>query len=99
MILVFALWAFTFDPQGCEDAMRAVLAGHGFDLAVSGKVIQTLLWVGVLYAYIRYLQLMTTIERSHLYQDKLERQLKEQGCPIDREGTTIPLAGLYFPRR
>lgn len=40
----------------------------------------------MLYAYIRYLQLMTTIERSYLYQGKLERQLKEQGCPIDREG-------------
>lgn len=39
-----------------------------------------------MYAYIRYLQLMTTIERSYLYQGKLERHLKEQGCPIDREG-------------
>ena len=87
LILVFALGAFTFDPQGCEDAAAAVLAGYGFDLSVSGRVVQTLLWVGVLYTYIRYLQLMTTIERDYLYLNKIERELKGQGCLIDREGT------------
>lgn len=91
LVLVFALGAFTFDPQGCEDAARAVLAGYGFDLSVSGRVVQTLLWVGVLYAYIRYLQLMTTIERDYLYLNKMERGLKEQGHPIDREGDSCSI--------
>ena len=70
LVLVFVLGAFTFDPQGCEEAAAAVLAGYGFNLSVSGRVIQTLLWVGVLYTYIRYLQLMTTIERDYLYLNK-----------------------------
>lgn len=87
LVLVFVLGAFTFDPQGCEKAAAAVLAGYGFNLSVSGRVIQTLLWVGVLYTYIRYLQLMTTIERDYLYLNKLEHELKRQGCPIDREGS------------
>ncbi|MBM6953472.1 hypothetical protein [Enorma phocaeensis] len=91
LILVFALGAFTFDPQGCEDAAAAVLAGYGFDLSVSGRVVQTLLWVGVLYTYIRYLQLMTTIERDYLYLNKIERELKGQGCLIDREGTNYSM--------
>ena len=86
-MLVFVLGAFTFDPQGCEKAAAAVLAGYGFNLSVSGRVVQTLLWVGVLYTYIRYLQLMTTIEREYLYLNKLEHELKRQGCPIDREGS------------
>lgn len=87
LVLVFVLGAFTFDPQGCQDAAAAVLAGYGFNLSVSGRVMQALLWVGVLYTYIRYLQLMTTIERDYLYLNKLERELKRQGCPIDREGS------------
>lgn len=91
LILVFALGAFTFDPQGCEDAAAAVLAGYGFDLSVSGRVVQTLLWVGVLYTYIRYLQLMTTIERDYLYLNRLERELKGQGCLIDREGVNYSM--------
>lgn len=43
LILVFVLVTFTFDPQGFEDATRTVLAGHGFDLSVSGKAVRTLL--------------------------------------------------------
>lgn len=86
MILVFVLGAFTFDPRGCEDAAAAVLAGYGFDLLVSGRVVQTLLWIAVLYTYIRYLQFMMSIERGYLYLNKLEHELKNHGCVIDREG-------------
>lgn len=95
-VLVFVLGAFTFDPQGCEKAAAAVLAGYGFNLSVSGRVMQTLLWVGVLYTYIRYLQLMTTIEREYLYLNKLEHELKRQGCPIDREGSDYSMGGPFF---
>lgn len=87
LILVFALGAFAYDPQGGEDAAKALLAKYGFDLLVSGRVVQTLLWSAALYAYIRYLQLMTTIERNYLYLNKLESMMKSQGCPIDREGS------------
>lgn len=66
--------------------MSAVLSRYGFNLALSGGAVQSSLWVGVLYMYVHYLQLMTTIERGYLYQSKLEHRLKEQGCPIEREG-------------
>ena len=50
-------------------------------------VLQTLLWILVIYVTIRYIQSILCVERLYLYQDKLEKKLsKEIRKTISREG-------------
>lgn len=65
---------------------QTLLAKYGIDYALSGKVLQTMLWCGVLYAYLRYLQSVSTVERGYLYLSDIEKQLRESGLSINREG-------------
>lgn len=86
LVLTFLLGVFAYNPQDGVDLAKSMLAKYGLDVSISGQTLQSFLWCSVLYVYIRYLQLMTTIERGYLYLNKLEEDLKKNGVLIEREG-------------
>lgn len=49
-------------------------------------VIQTLLWILVLYVFMRYCQLNIYVERQYKYLSDIENELLENGLKISREG-------------
>lgn len=50
-------------------------------------VLQTLLWIMIIYATIQYIQSVLYVERSYRYQSKLEKELsREIRKAINREG-------------
>lgn len=81
------LAAYAYDPDAATGLASMWLSRYGIDLLVSARVVQTALWLGTLYSYMRYLQASTTVERRYLYINELEAKLREEGDErISREG-------------
>lgn len=86
LALIFLLAFFAYDPAGGEEIAHAIFVKYGINYKLSIRVLQTMLWCGVLYTYVRYLQSMTTVERGYLYLNDVEKKLRELELLINREG-------------
>ncbi|MCI8301035.1 MAG: hypothetical protein HFI69_11975 [Lachnospiraceae bacterium] len=93
-VCVCILEAFSFflliEP---EEALTIFLNGINSQLETSISlglgVLQTLLWILVIYVTIQYIQAVLYVERSYRYQSKLEKELSQEiRKVISREGGT-----------
>lgn len=82
LVGVGVLCAYAYSPEVLSLAARSWFAQYGIDATVSGVVLQSSLWVFVLYVFTRYLQAVMSVERLYLYLRKLESKLPD----VTREG-------------
>lgn len=80
------LAAYAYSPEAATGLADMWLSRFGIDLVVSGRVVQTAIWLATLYFYVRYLQANTTVERTYLYESSIEAKLRAEGEHIAREG-------------
>jgi hypothetical protein len=86
-VCVAALFLLVVDSGGAVSTLSSWLQSqHGITLGISISVIQTLIWVLLLYLSIRYFQLNMGIERQYGYIRKLEKRLGKSGLAVNREG-------------
>jgi hypothetical protein len=75
-----------------ERAFELILDGinkqMSMTLQLSNTIIQTLLWILIVYVLIRYIQDMLYVERSYIYLDELEKEIVKLGSVniFKREG-------------
>lgn len=81
-----------------EKAFELIIDGINKELdatlQLSDTIIQTLLWLLIAYAMIRYIQDMLYIERQYIYLDKLEKEISHSIYVFKREGDNYQR---YYP--
>ena len=88
MIVVAALFLFTVSPDNLLNALKDWLKdAHSISIDMEYSIVQSLLWIVLLYFTIRYYQINTSIERQYNYIHKLEDMISSRICvSFDREG-------------
>ena len=88
VILLGLLILLAFKPDTVGGMLVAIIKGEfGIDISPSFAIIQSLLWVLLLYASIRYYQSTIYIERTYEYIHRIEDRIeKEANLRFDREG-------------
>jgi hypothetical protein len=76
-----ALFLLAVDAKGTFETLSPWVK-----IEVGVAIVQTLVWILLLYISIRYFQLNMSIERQYAYIHKLERQLQGAGLSVSREG-------------
>ena len=77
-------WSTCVGGNGCFYG-SANISKCGFDLDVTARALQSAMWLGTLYVYMRYIQASTTVERNYLYMRGVEARLREED-PFDLDG-------------
>ena len=86
-VLEALAFMFIFDSsKACNMILQTITIKLGEALCVGQGVLQTLLWILILYVFMRYCQLNTYVERQYTYLSIMEKELKKGKLPIDREG-------------
>ena len=79
---------FAFDPAEYRNLLFGYIYDQfSIDLSSQFFVLQTFLWIVLLYVTLRYSQAFVNIERTYSYLDSLERKIHELSqVDFDREG-------------
>lgn len=79
---------FAFDPAEYRNLLFGYIYDQfSIDLSSQFFVLQTFLWIVLLYVTLRYSQAFVNIERTYSYLDSLERKIHELSqAEFDREG-------------
>ena len=85
MTMACLLAAYAYSPESATQIAQAALSKCGFDLDVTARALQSAMWLGTLYVYMRYIQASTTVERNYLYMRGVEARLREED-PFDLDG-------------
>lgn len=101
-IIAFTLLLFTFKPNEYSNLIFGyVYEQYSIDLTDQFIVIQTFLWIALLYETLRYSQAMIYIEREYKYIASIESKISEKsGVSFNREGDNYsndyPLISKYI---
>ena len=86
-LTICLLILFAISPESMTNIVNSfVKENYKLDLTAQITLIQTSLWIILLYLTMRYFQTNIQIERHYLYLNKLENELTKEGLKIDREG-------------
>ncbi len=78
---------FAISPENMSNIVNLFLKeNYKLDFTSQISIIQTSLWIILLYLTMRYFQTNIQIERHYAYLSKLEYELTKEGLKIDREG-------------
>lgn len=82
------LFCFLLNPSDVFDSLYKMIQGYlSLELPFQITVIQSFVWVIVLYIFIRYIQINIYIERQYKYIEQLENKISEQAeIEFNREG-------------
>ncbi len=81
------LFLFAISPENMSNIVNSFLKeNYKLDFTAQISLIQTSLWIILLYLTMRYFQTNIQIERHYAYLSKLENELTKEGLKIDREG-------------